>query len=251
MPKPVPASPVEGVATAAAGPSTNKKRSADAIGPKTIKKAKAAPGAAKTGSESEVSATLPAASGTSKASVKEAGGEEEDVDEDSSDEDDGDISKLVHETVAGTAKKPKVKAVKYVPADETPTDKARRSLFIGNLPVECVNSKKGDRQLIAHLLTFAPTAKVESVRFRSIAFKNPTSGVPGEEGESKIKKRESERASAWKAEQAKLKAGGKEAEEADAAKTFLDAKGKRKVAFIKKNVRVSYFFGRPMAPRDR
>ena len=228
--------------------SSSKKRPADTTESKKAKKAKAAAVVATgtgEGSESDVSAELPAASGsntsavTAKPKSAPAGvaASESDLDDD-----DGDISKLVHETVSAPSKK-KAKPVKYTPPNETPTDKARRSLFIGNLPVECANSKKGDRQLIAHLLTFAPSAKVESVRFRSIAFKTPTSGVPGDEDKDKHKRRESERASAWKAEQAKLKAGGKEAEEADSAKSFLDAKGKRKVAFIKKEVRPLFQLG--------
>jgi ribosomal protein S25 len=49
--------------------------------------------------------------------------------------------------------------------------------------------------------------------------------------------REKRRAAAWRAEQDKLESGDKhEIEAADKAKTFIDAKGKRKVAFIKKEV---------------
>jgi len=49
--------------------------------------------------------------------------------------------------------------------------------------------------------------------------------------------REKRRAAAWRAEQDKLESGNKdEIEAADKAKTFIDAKGKRKVAFIKKDV---------------
>lgn len=45
------------------------------------------------------------------------------------------------------------------------------------------------------------------------------------------------RIAAWRAEQDKLESGDKrEQEEADKAKSFIDAKGKRKVAFIKKDV---------------
>jgi nucleolar protein 12 len=48
--------------------------------------------------------------------------------------------------------------------------------------------------------------------------------------------REKRRAAAWRAEQDKLESGDKHEIAADKAKTFIDAKGKRKVAFIKKDV---------------
>jgi nucleolar protein 12 len=51
--------------------------------------------------------------------------------------------------------------------------------------------------------------------------------------------REKRRAAAWRAEQDKLESGDKhEIEAADKAKSFIDAKGKRKVAFIKKEVSI-------------
>lgn len=95
-------------------------------------------------------------------------------------------------------------------------------------------------QLRTHLLTFAPTAKIESIRFRSIPFATPTDGVPDamdEDDKNKRVKREKLRAAAWREEQDKLESVDKrDREEADKAKSFIDAKGKRKVAFIKKDV---------------
>ncbi len=97
-------------------------------------------------------------------------------------------------------------------------------------------------QLHAHLLSLAPTAKIESVRFRSVPFATPTAALPSDEpgkddGERKRVKREKERASAWRAQQDVLEGGDKRAlEEVDRAQTFIDSKGKRKVAFIKKDV---------------
>lgn len=99
-------------------------------------------------------------------------------------------------------------------------------------------------QLKAHLLTFAPTAKIESVRFRSVAFAAPTAALPGEDDEKEKTKRvqrEQERAAAWREAQEGSttgKAGNRRGDDevVDKSKSFLDSKGKRKVAFIKKDV---------------
>lgn len=158
--------------------------------------------------------------------------------EDDSDDENAAIDNLVHESVA--AKKPRTKPSdqKYIPPNESSTDRDRRTLFLGNLPIEVAKSKPVVNQLKAHLLTFAPGAKIESIRFRSVAFAAPTAALPDDEegGEGKRQKREMERARKWKEEQEVLKEGGKEAEEVDASKSYLDTKGKRKVAFIKKDV---------------
>ena len=97
-------------------------------------------------------------------------------------------------------------------------------------------------QLRAHILTFTPTAKIESARIRSIPFATPTAALPTEGDDDdatsrKRAKREKERAAAWRSVQDVLEYGDKrEKEEVDTSKTFIDAKGKRKVAFIKKDV---------------
>lgn len=60
--------------------------------------------------------------------------------------------------------------------------------------------------------------------------------------------REKLRASAWRAEQDKLESGDKrDQEEADKAKSFIDAKGKRKVAFIKKDVSLGPVIGESLS----
>lgn len=92
------------------------------------------------------------------------------------------------------------------------------------------------KQLRAHIMSFVPSAKIESLRFRSVAFATPTAALPTEDPEKDANqraKREKERAAAWKAKQ---NTDGEDAE-LDKAKVFIDAKGKRKVAFIKKDVR--------------
>lgn len=109
------------------------------------------------------------------------------------------------------------------------------------------------RRLQAHLVTFAPSAKIESVRFRSVPFAAPTAEMPVDETNPEAKekeearraKREKERIAAWKASQEEKglapdkgkKKRDEEEEKADeAAKVFMMPKEKRKVAFIKKEV---------------
>ena len=98
--------------------------------------------------------------------------------------------------------------------------------------------QSGLSQLRAHILTFVPSAKIESARLRSVPFATPTSGgAETEEDGQKRMKREKERAKAWRDQQEVLKTGDKkEKEELDTSSTFIDSKGKRKVAFIKKEV---------------
>lgn len=69
-------------------------------------------------------------------------------------------------------------------------------------------------------------------------FATPTAAsVDTEEEGQRRAKREKERARAWKDQQELLKSGGKrDKEELDTSKTYIDAKGKRRVAFIKKEV---------------
>ncbi|WVO18633.1 hypothetical protein L204_106352 [Cryptococcus depauperatus] len=142
---------------------------------------------------------------------------------------------LVHESFkAQEAKKAKKSRLsKYSPSNETPEDKNRRTVFIGNLPNEAAKSKRALKQLKAHIKSFVPTAKIESIRFRSVAFATPTAPVPTDDPEkdaSQRAKREKERTAAWKAKQ---NADDEDAS-LDKSKVFIDAKGKRKVAFIKK-----------------
>ncbi|BEJ16135.1 hypothetical protein CspHIS471_0507400 [Cutaneotrichosporon sp. HIS471] len=159
---------------------------------------------------------------------------------------------LVHEALkspsARRARDNKGQTAKYVPQDESAADRDRRTLFIGNLPIS-VTEKPGTAALKRHLVTFAPTAKIESVRFRSVAFSTPTSAVEagekkGDTDEAKDatrrEEREKERAATWKASQAGSSVGGRgnkrgDDDVVDKSKSFLDNKGKRKVAFIKKD----------------
>lgn len=60
-------------------------------------------------------------------------------------------------------------------AQAAETDKAARTVFLANVSAEAVSSKSAKKQLLAHLATALdkedyPIQKVESIRFRSVAF---------------------------------------------------------------------------------
>jgi nucleolar protein 12 len=90
--------------------------------------------------EEEEAAPAPTA-GPSKA-VEE---EEEDNDAELSEGSEIDTDEeLVHETTDTTSKRKRklaTKLPKYTPADETSQDRDRRSIFVGNLPIEVTKSK--------------------------------------------------------------------------------------------------------------
>lgn len=166
--------------------------------------------------------------------------------DESSDEDDAEVdpATLVHEALkpsTSRANEPSA-SKKYVPVDESPQDRERRTIFVGNLPIEVAQKKSALSQLRAHLLTFVPGAKIESTRFRSVPFATPTAALPEDPDAAdaegvKRQKREKERAKAWREQQDILERGEeREKEEVDTSKSFIDTKGKRKVAFIKKDV---------------
>jgi hypothetical protein len=74
-------------------------------------------------------------------SVPVAAEDEDDEDSEAEVEDDED-TELVHEAaVKGKAKQKKVKAQKYVPENESKEDRDRRTIFVGNLPLEVAKSK--------------------------------------------------------------------------------------------------------------
>jgi nucleolar protein 12 len=73
-----------------------------------------------------------------------------------------------HETLAETGDK-----------DAQEVEKAGRTVFLGNVSTECINSKSSEKALKKHLESFIadladnnPPHKVESIRFRSTAFDN-------------------------------------------------------------------------------
>ncbi|KAF8340505.1 uncharacterized protein EI90DRAFT_2906754 [Cantharellus anzutake] len=65
----------------------------------------------------------------------------------------------------------------YVPEDETPEQRDARTIFIGNLPIDVAKTKPGEKQLMVFVTSNVLGSSIESFRFRSVAFKQPTSGL--------------------------------------------------------------------------
>ena len=86
------------------------------------------------------------------------------------------------------------------------------------------------KQLKRHILTFVPTAKIESVRFRSIAFSKPTASTSTSESSSKDRQHNRDRAASWR------ESKGLVDEDADKGKTFLTQNDKKRIAFIKQEL---------------
>ncbi|KDR82884.1 hypothetical protein GALMADRAFT_56971 [Galerina marginata CBS 339.88] len=160
-------------------------------------------------------------------------------DQESDSEEDGDLTKLVHESVKKANKKVS-RIAKYVPEEETPELREQRTIFVGNLPLEVASKKPLKKQLQRHILSFLPTAKIESIRFRSIPFQTPTAKLPTSDDEgggpkSKIqaqkkesRQHEKERASVWRS---KLDEKDEETIKND-EKRFLNPAQKKRIAFI-------------------
>ncbi|KAJ5558602.1 Nucleolar protein 12 [Penicillium sp. DV-2018c] len=102
-------------------------------------------------------------------SEDEEASDKESASEDSDEEETSAVP--VHESVAGTAK-----------ADEI--EKSTRTVFLGNVSTEAIKSKTAKKTLLRHLASFCSTLpessgphKVESIRFRSVAFASG-GGIP-------------------------------------------------------------------------
>jgi nucleolar protein 12 len=105
-------------------------------------------------------------------------GSEDDEDEDSDkesaseDSDEEEIAPVpVHESLTGSAK-----------SDEV--EKSNRTVFLGNVSTEAIKSKTAKKTLLRHLTSFCSTLpestgphKIESIRFRSVAFASG-GGIP-------------------------------------------------------------------------
>ena len=94
-------------------------------------------------SDEEDNGALEDAYETAKANTKVVGAEKEAVaseedDDDDDDDDEGDPTTLVHESVK---KLPTKRKGKYIPPDETSSQRDSRTVFIGNLPAEIAQKK--------------------------------------------------------------------------------------------------------------
>ncbi|KDQ50516.1 hypothetical protein JAAARDRAFT_164738 [Jaapia argillacea MUCL 33604] len=172
---------------------------------------------------------------------------------DTSDESDGDPSRLVHESTLSTKKSAAKKSSqskksKYIPPNETPEERDGRTVFIGNVPPEVVKSRPLLKQLKKHILSFVPKAKIESSRFRSVAFQNPTSKLSDDEqdpsqsktastsaskSDKEARQHDLERTSTWRQSQSKEQEEDEENRKGE--KRYLTPKEKKKISFIQGN----------------
>ena len=98
------------------------------------------------------------------------------------------------------------------------------------------------KQFRRHILSFVPTAKIESVRFRSIPFQKPTAKLPSDtdptssssklpnlptRDKESLRKHDLDRISSWR--------GSKDPSTDDPEKKFLTPREKKRVAFIKQD----------------
>jgi nucleolar protein 12 len=91
-------------------------------------------------------------------------------------------------------------------------------------------TQSAQKQLRRHILAFVPTARIESTRFRSIAFQAPTGGAAAAEPAAKSETRahERERAASWRKDQ--------DGEDAAKAAARLSAGEKKRIAFIRHEI---------------
>ncbi|KAG1841938.1 hypothetical protein DFJ58DRAFT_907649 [Suillus subalutaceus] len=175
----------------------------------------------------------------------------EPIDNSDSEEESG-PSTLVHESLlSGGAKsnqRASARKVKFAPPDESEEQRNLRTIFVGNLPSEVAQKRPLQKKLHRHILSLVPTAKIESTRFRSVAFQNPTSKLPDDDGKEKTDPRQHglDRASSWRKANPTADEPKKRREE------------KKKVAFINHelhpgadSVNAYVVFAYPPPPKER
>ncbi|KAJ6593184.1 hypothetical protein B0H19DRAFT_1245984 [Mycena capillaripes] len=169
------------------------------------------------------------------------------------DESDDDAPPPVHESLTKRVRTKPAKKTKIVPSGETPVQRDARTLFVGGLPVEVAQKKPIQKQLSRHILSFLPSSfkvKIESMRFRSVAFRDPTSStalsssaapapapgasivnsnsvpIPGASNHSKA------RASTWRQTGGAADEKSQAAADGDSKKEYLTPAQKKKILFI-------------------
>jgi nucleolar protein 12 len=186
---------------------------------------------------------------------QKAGRRDEDPGESSDDE--LTTAPLVHETVINNGATSSVATRSrsaYVPIGETKEQREARTVFIGNVPIEVAKSRVNcnihcvhlnlilyqpyQKALKRHLLALCatptshgPDPKIESIRFRSVAFKIPTTKLLADSDNPSRKLSEyrpKDQTIIWKG---KKNDGG--LDRGDPPKTYLTPAQKKKIAFIK------------------
>ncbi|KAK0554138.1 Nucleolar protein 12 [Tilletia horrida] len=144
---------------------------------------------------------------------------------------------LVHETLQSSAGAlEKLAARRKREGDDEPAEiKDRRTVFIGNIPVEAVRSKTMEKALRRHIESFSPVPgliKLDAVRFRSVPFSVPTDSIDRDGAGSLKAQKHRERTQLYKEASRQL-----DNEEGRAqGKVFLNANQKRKVAAINQDL---------------
>ncbi|KAI0313594.1 hypothetical protein OF83DRAFT_1175533 [Amylostereum chailletii] len=165
----------------------------------------------------------------------------DDGEEGSDEDEEEDTAPPVHESLLGGKTHSKKKAPRYVPLEETSERRDDRTVFVGNVPVEVAKNKSALKQFKRHILSFAPTAKIESTRFRSVAFQKPTTKLTEEPSASATtpaqastsadgRAHERARAAEWRATNEDYDA------DKDPAKKRLTPQEKKRIAFIKHEI---------------
>ncbi|KAH7322055.1 hypothetical protein B0J17DRAFT_684817 [Rhizoctonia solani] len=148
---------------------------------------------------------------------------------------DADAPPPLHESLTQKPGDERPRKKKYVPEGETSEQRDARTIFVGNLPASVAKSSS-KKSLQKHVLKCLTTSypnlarpKIESCRFRSIAFKTPTSKLPSDALSNKPKpettssEHNKTRAADWRAAQDP---------EGTTPKTFQTPAQKKKTAYI-------------------
>ncbi|KAK0487853.1 hypothetical protein IW261DRAFT_1450398 [Armillaria novae-zelandiae] len=185
------------------------------------------------------------------------------IEKDGESESDEDPSNLVHESITQTTLSTgrASQKRKFVPSDETQDQRDLRTIFVGNLSIEVAQKKSVLKQLHRHIIGLVPNAKIESTRFRSIAFQTPTSKLPEDDVSEKKTKtpgkakkgREhgKDRASSWRD-------NNEDDSTKNDEKIFLTPSQKKRIAFINHDFHSSadltnayIVFAHPVPPENR
>lgn len=178
-----------------------------------------------------------------------------------------DASQLVHETMVKNVQRDKTRSRHLrhpVPPDETKELRDARTIFLGNVPIEVAKSKvcllsfshaltlltdcqSSLKVFKKYILLHVPGAKIETLRFRSVAFQRPTSTASA----APVPRTHSlERTAEWRATKG---------DEVPAPQPRLGPGDKKKVAFIKHElheevdavtVYVVFAYGADLAPDE-
>ncbi|KAI0290901.1 hypothetical protein BC826DRAFT_1024865 [Russula brevipes] len=122
----------------------------------------------------------------------------------------GDASRLTHETVA--AKKDRSN-------NNTSEQRDARTIFLGNVPTDVAKHKSALKDFKRYIISHVPGAKIESMRFRSVAFQRPTPAAPAPRVHSL------ERTAEWRAT--------KSSDDVPAPRPRPGPGDKKRIAFIK------------------